>query len=51
MPNPELTQMGVPTIWNFIKGEENRKVAELVVSQQVFQRSYIAAARRRRRSR
>ena len=39
--NPELTQMGVPTIWNFIKGEENRKVAELVVSQQVFQRSYI----------
>jgi tripartite-type tricarboxylate transporter receptor subunit TctC len=39
--NPELTAMGVPPIWNFIKGDEDRKVAELVVSQQIFQRSYI----------
>jgi len=40
-PQPELTGMGVPPIWNFIKAETDRKVAELVVSQQVFQRSYI----------
>jgi tripartite-type tricarboxylate transporter receptor subunit TctC len=41
-PNSELTQMGVPEMWKFITNEEDRKVAELVVSQQVFQRSYIA---------
>jgi tripartite-type tricarboxylate transporter receptor subunit TctC len=41
-PNAELTQMGVPEMWKFITNEEDRKVAELVVSQQVFQRSYIA---------
>ena len=41
-PNSELTQMGVPEMWKFISNEEDRKVAELVVSQQVFQRSYIA---------
>ena len=41
-PNAELTQMGVPEMWKFIANEDDRKVAELVVSQQVFQRSYIA---------
>jgi tripartite-type tricarboxylate transporter receptor subunit TctC len=41
-PNPELTQMGVPELWKFIANEEDRKVTELVVSQQIFQRSYIA---------
>jgi tripartite-type tricarboxylate transporter receptor subunit TctC len=41
-PNPELTQMGVPELWKFIDNEEARKVTELVVSQQIFQRSYIA---------
>jgi tripartite-type tricarboxylate transporter receptor subunit TctC len=40
-PQPELTKLGVPTIWTFIKDERNRRVAELVVSQQVFQRSYV----------
>jgi hypothetical protein len=40
-PQEELTKMGVPRIWSFIKNENERKVAELVVSQQVFQRSYI----------
>src|SRR5262245_36252634 len=40
-PQQELTDMGVPTIWTFIKNENDRRVAELVVSQQVFQRSYI----------
>lgn len=41
-PNPELTNMGVPDIWKYVEGEDNRKIVELVVSQQVFQRSYIA---------
>jgi tripartite-type tricarboxylate transporter receptor subunit TctC len=41
-PNPELTQMGVPELWKFIANEEDRRVAELVVSQQIFQRSYVA---------
>ena len=41
-PNPELTGLGVPEIWKYVSGEDNRKIVELVVSQQVFQRSYIA---------
>jgi tripartite-type tricarboxylate transporter receptor subunit TctC len=40
-PLAELTDLGVPQIWNFIPYESDRKVAELVISQQVFQRSYI----------
>ena len=40
-PQQELTELGVPTIWSFIKNENNRRIAELVVSQQVFQRSYV----------
>jgi tripartite-type tricarboxylate transporter receptor subunit TctC len=40
-PQKELTDLGVPTIWSFIKNENNRRIAELVVSQQVFQRSYV----------
>ena len=41
-PNAELTKMGVPHVWNYVKTEESRKVVELVIGQQVFQRSYIA---------
>ena len=41
-PLEELTERGVPHIWQFVPKEDDRKVAELVVSQQVFQRSYIA---------
>jgi tripartite-type tricarboxylate transporter receptor subunit TctC len=40
-PQPELTDMGVPPIWKFVKDGPDRAVAELVISQQVFQRSYI----------
>jgi hypothetical protein len=40
-PLDELTKKGVPHIWQFVKDADERKVAELVVSQQVFQRSYI----------
>jgi tripartite-type tricarboxylate transporter receptor subunit TctC len=41
-PETELTKMGVPLVWKYVRNDEDRKVAELVVSQQVFQRSYIA---------
>jgi tripartite-type tricarboxylate transporter receptor subunit TctC len=41
-PNPELTGMGVPELWKYIGNDNDRKVAEMVVSQQIFQRSYIA---------
>ena len=40
-PLDELTKAGVPHIWQFVKDANERKVAELVVSHQVFQRSYI----------
>jgi tripartite-type tricarboxylate transporter receptor subunit TctC len=42
-PNPELTRMGVPAVFKYVSNEEDRKVVELIVSQQVFLRSYIAA--------
>ena len=41
-PNPELTRLGVPSVFKYVKSDEARKVVELVISQQVFQRSYIA---------
>jgi tripartite-type tricarboxylate transporter receptor subunit TctC len=41
-PNEELTRMGVPHVWKYVKDGENRKVVELIIGQQVFQRSYIA---------
>ena len=41
-PHPELTKMGVPTVFKFVKSEDDRKAVELIVSQTVFQRSYIA---------
>src|SRR5262249_50476291 len=41
-PHPELTRMGVPTVWKYVKAEADRKVVELVISQTVFHRSYIA---------
>ena len=42
-PNPELTGMGVPEIWRYIRNDENRKVVEVVVSQQAFERPYLTA--------
>jgi tripartite-type tricarboxylate transporter receptor subunit TctC len=41
-PDPELTAMSVPEIWKFLKTEEDRKVVELVASQQVFMRFFVA---------
>jgi tripartite-type tricarboxylate transporter receptor subunit TctC len=42
-PNPELTRLGAPEIWPYIKDDESRKVAEIVVSQQAFERPYFTA--------
>jgi tripartite-type tricarboxylate transporter receptor subunit TctC len=41
-PDPELTAMGVPEIWKFVNTDEDRKVVELVASQQVFMRFFVA---------
>jgi len=41
-PNEELTRMGVPHVFRYVTSELNRKVVELIVSQQVFHRSFIA---------
>jgi tripartite-type tricarboxylate transporter receptor subunit TctC len=41
-PHAELTRMGVPPVWNYVRNEDDRKVVELVISQTVFHRSYIA---------
>lgn len=41
-PNAELNQLGVPILWNFVTKDDDRKALELIVSQQVFLRSYIA---------
>jgi tripartite-type tricarboxylate transporter receptor subunit TctC len=40
-PKEELTKLGIPSIWEFITGD-NRQVAELIVSQQVFGRPFVA---------
>jgi tripartite-type tricarboxylate transporter receptor subunit TctC len=41
-PHPELTKMGVPTAFTYVKDGPARQVVELVISQTVFHRSYIA---------
>jgi tripartite-type tricarboxylate transporter receptor subunit TctC len=41
-PDAELTRRNVPPLWNFIKNDDDRKAIELIVSQQQFQRPYIA---------
>jgi tripartite-type tricarboxylate transporter receptor subunit TctC len=42
-PDPELTRLGVPQVWGFIKNAGDRKAVELVVSQQVFSRPHVVA--------
>src|SRR5215510_622544 len=37
----ELTGMGVPSLWNYLRNEEDRKAVELIVSQQMFQRPFV----------
>lgn len=40
-PNPDMTALGIPSIWQFVP-PENRKAMELIVGQQMFQRPFIA---------
>lgn len=42
--NAELTKLGVPELWEFIKDGTQRRIAEVIVSQQAFQRPYFVAA-------
>jgi tripartite-type tricarboxylate transporter receptor subunit TctC len=42
-PNEELTKAGAPQFWKYIKGDDNRRIAEVIVSQQDFQRPYFVA--------
>jgi tripartite-type tricarboxylate transporter receptor subunit TctC len=39
---PELDKLGVPKLWQFVKNDEDRQALELIVSQQVFGRPYVA---------
>jgi tripartite-type tricarboxylate transporter receptor subunit TctC len=41
-PNTELTKLGVPMASQFVRSDEDRKVLDLILSQTVFHRSYIA---------
>ena len=41
-PHAELTRMGVPTVFKYVDNDVDRKVVELVISQTIFHRSYIA---------
>lgn len=40
-PDKEMSALGIPSIWPFVPSE-NRKVMELIVGQQEFQRPFIA---------
>ncbi len=40
-PNPKVTALGFPPIWNYIKPED-KTLVELIASQQVFQRPFLA---------
>jgi tripartite-type tricarboxylate transporter receptor subunit TctC len=39
--NAELSQRGVPPIWQFMTSPENKRIAEVVISQQGFSRPYL----------
>src|SRR5690606_29369126 len=43
-PVADLTKRGVPQIWGFVKGEENKKALEMHAAIQVFGRPYITPA-------
>jgi tripartite-type tricarboxylate transporter receptor subunit TctC len=41
-PEAELSRLGIPPIWTFIAREDDKKAVELIISQQVFGRPYLA---------
>ena len=38
----ELDKLGVPTLWKYIKNDQDKQAVEMVVSQQIFGRPYLA---------
>jgi tripartite-type tricarboxylate transporter receptor subunit TctC len=42
-PDDELTRLGAEPLWKYITGDNSRQIAELIVSQQAFQRPYFVA--------
>jgi tripartite-type tricarboxylate transporter receptor subunit TctC len=41
-PEPDLVAMGVPDMWKFVNNPVDKAAAELVVSQQIFGRPFVA---------
>jgi tripartite-type tricarboxylate transporter receptor subunit TctC len=41
-PEDELTRMGIPQVWKYIKDDTDKKAVELILGQQVFGRPYVA---------
>lgn len=39
-PNDELTKRGAQPLWKYVKGDTNRQIVSLIISQQAFQRPY-----------
>jgi tripartite-type tricarboxylate transporter receptor subunit TctC len=39
--DPELNAMHVPMVWEFVKNDDDKKVIELLLAQQVFGRPYV----------
>ena len=39
---PELDALGVPPVWKFISNDTDKRAVELIVSQQIFGRPYVA---------
>ena len=37
----EISKLGVPTVWKYLKSEEDRRIMEFLVSEQQFQRPFI----------
>lgn len=41
-PDADLTGRGVPPLWRYVQRDEDRRAIELIVTQQMFQRPYLA---------
>ncbi|MCC6888875.1 MAG: hypothetical protein IT536_10095 [Hyphomicrobiales bacterium] len=37
----EISRLGVPTIWKYLEGEDDRRIMEFLVSEQQFQRPFV----------
>jgi tripartite-type tricarboxylate transporter receptor subunit TctC len=43
-PEAQLTELGVPRIYKYVKNDEDKKVTDLIITQQVFGRPYFLPA-------